>query len=245
MRTLAFTRSFLAATAVLGIVGLTGCSGPQRTPPIQVWPDMRMQPRFEAQATSGLFTDGRASRRRPDGVVARGHLWEDNVTNTGFEANGQYVGKMPVEITPELLAEGEWRFNTYCSPCHDRTGLGNGMVPQHAQSLKPANLTEDRLVQAADGDIFNTVTFGRRTMPPYGAQNRPAERWAIIAYVRVLQRAAHGTVSEVPEAQRATLEFKPGPPPVEQPNLDAYGGDPTKAGKGADKGTPAKGGAKK
>jgi mono/diheme cytochrome c family protein len=244
MKTLAFTRSFTAAALTVGVAALAGCSGPQRTPPIQVWPDMRLQPRFEAQATSGLFNDGRASRRRPEGVVARGHLLEDNVMNTGLESNGMYTGKLPVAITPELLAEGEWRFNTYCAPCHDRTGLGNGMIAQHDTSWKPQNLTEQRIVDAADGDIFNVITYGRRTMPPYGWQNRPAERWAIVAYVRVLQRAAHGTISEVPEPQRASLEFKPGPPPVEQPNLEPYGGDPTKP-KGAEKGASEKGGAKK
>lgn len=216
-------RAIAIAGFVLGVVVLTGCSGPQRTPPIQVWPDMKLQPKFEAQATSGLFVDGRASRRRPEGVVARGRLLEESVLNTGLEANGQYVGKMPLEITPELLAEGEWRFNTYCAPCHDRNGLGNGMIAQHAQSWVPANLTEQRLVDAADGDLFNAITYGRRTMPPYAWQNRPAERWAIIAYLRVLQRAQHGTVSDVPESERSSLEYKPGPPPVEQPNLDAFG----------------------
>jgi cytochrome c len=191
---------------------------------------MKLQPKFEAQQTSGLFVDGRASRRRPEGVVARGRMLEESVLNTGMEENGMYVGKMPVEITPALLAEGEWRFNTYCAPCHDRNGLGNGMIAQHAQSFKPANLTEDRLVQAADGDLFNTITYGRRTMPPYAWQNRPAERWAIIAYLRVLQRAQHGTISEVPEPQRASLEYKPGPPQPEQPNLDVFGA-PGKGGK--------------
>ena len=174
-----------------------------------------MQPRFEAQATTGLFTDGRASRRRPLGVIARGRPYEDNVLNTGMLENGMYVGKMPVEVTSALLTEGEWRFNTYCSPCHDRTGTGNGMVPLRWRARggvwQPANLTEDRVVEFADGDIFNVISFGRRTMPSYGAQNRPNERWAIIAYVRMLQRAAHGTLNEVPEEVRPTVEYK-GPP---------------------------------
>ena len=65
------------------------------------------------------------------------------------------------------------------------------------------------------------ITYGRRTMPPYGAQNRPHERWAIVAYLRVLQRAQHGTMSDVPESDRATLAYKPGPPPIEMPSLDA------------------------
>lgn len=213
-------KTFAIASLSFAALFMAGCSGVQRTPPIQVWPDMKLQPRFEAQATSGLFIDGRASRRRPEGVVARGHLLEENVFNTGMQADGLYVGKSPVEITPAVLAEGEWRFNTYCAPCHDRTGLGKGMIPQHFVAWQPADLTEQRLVEAADGDLFNVITFGRRTMPPYGAQNRPSERWAIIAYLRVLQRAQHGKPADVPESAVAGLEYKPGPPPIEAPSLD-------------------------
>jgi mono/diheme cytochrome c family protein len=150
--------------------------------------------------------------------------------NTGLQSDGNYVGKSPVAITPAVLAEGEWRFNTYCAPCHDRTGLGKGMVSQRWPAWQPANLTEDRLVEAADGDLFNVITYGRRTMPPYGAQNRPEERWAIVAYLRVLQRAQHGSLDDVPEAARTGLEYKPGPPPIEVPSLD----EPTPA-KGAPK----------
>jgi mono/diheme cytochrome c family protein len=139
--------------------------------------------------------------------------------NTGLLENGMYVGKMPVEVNEALLVEGEWRFNAYCSPCHDRTGTGNGMVPLRWAARggvwQPANLTEDRVVEFADGDIFNVITYGRRTMPSYGAQNRPNERWAIIAYVRVLQRAARGSINEVPEELRGTVEYK-GPPPEAQ-----------------------------
>ena len=223
-------KTFAIISVSLGVAVLTGCSGVQRTPPIQLWPDMRMQPKFEAQQTSGLFVDGRASRRRPDGVVARGHMLEDTAVNTGLQGDGMYVGKSPIAVTPAVLAEGEWRFNTYCAPCHDKTGLGKGMVSQRWTAWQPANLTEDRLVEAADGDLFNVITYGRRTMPPYGAPNRPEERWAIVAYLRVLQRAQHGSLSDVPESARTGLEYKPGPPPIEMPSLD----EPTPA-KGAPK----------
>src|SRR6202023_932673 len=60
----------------------------------------------------------------------------------------------------------------------------------------------------ADGDIFNVITYGRRTMPPYGYQNRPEDRWAIIAYVRVLQRAAHGTINDVPPELQSSVQYK-------------------------------------
>jgi mono/diheme cytochrome c family protein len=225
----------LGLISVFAALILSGCSGVQRTPPIQVWPDMKAQPKFEAQQTSGLFVDGRASRRRPEGVVARGHLLEETALNTGLQADGMYVGKNPLPITPALLAEGEWRFNTYCAPCHDKTGLGHGMVSQRWTAWQPQNLTEDRIVEAADGDLFNVITYGRRTMPPYGAPNRPEERWAIVAYLRVLQRAQHGTMSDVPEAERATLAYKPGPPPIEMPSLDGPATTPATPAKGATK----------
>ena len=74
------------------------------------------------------------------------------------------------------------------------------------RSWTPANLNEQRLVEAADGDIFNTITNGRRTMPAYRYQITVADRWAIVAYVRLLQRASHGTANEVPDAQKAELK---------------------------------------
>jgi mono/diheme cytochrome c family protein len=82
------------------------------------------------------------------------------------------------------------------------------MVPKRWPAWQPQNLMEDRIVELADGDIFNVITYGRRTMPPYGAQNRPEDRWAIIAYVRVLQRAAHGTMNDVPPEVRSSVEYK-------------------------------------
>jgi Cytochrome C oxidase, cbb3-type, subunit III len=200
---------------VLAALALASCSDVQRDPPIQVWPDMKFQKKFKPQLSTDLFPDTRESRRPPEGVVARGHLVEDTPFNTGMDGK-LYLGKNPLKITEEVIDEGHWRFNTYCSPCHDRTGLGRGMVPTRWPAWQPANLMDDRIVQMADGDIFNVITYGRRTMPPYVEQNRPQERWAIIAYLRVLQRAAHGTLDDVPPELRSSVEYK-GPPPQATP----------------------------
>jgi len=195
------------AALALAALALAGCNTIQRDPPIQVWPDMKFQKKFKPQLTTDLFPDHRQSRISPEGTVARGHVKEDDVFNTGMEGK-LYVGKSPVKVTEEVLTEGHWRFNTYCSPCHDQTGLGKGMVPTRWLAWQPANLMEDRVVEMADGDIFNVITYGRRTMPPYGEQNRAAERWAIIAYLRVMQRAAHGTINDVPAELRSSVEYK-------------------------------------
>ena len=84
--------------------------------------------------------------------------------------------------------------------------MGKGTVPTRVPIWQPANLTEDRVVQFADGDIFNVITNGRRTMPPYQFQIVTEDRWAIIAYVRALQRAAHAKPEEVPADMRAALQ---------------------------------------
>ena len=198
----------LPLAAVIGAaLLLAGCSSIQRDPPLQVWPDMKFQKKFKPQLTTDLFADGRQSRHAPEDTVARGHLLEDTPFNTGMDGK-LYVGKNPLKVTEAVLTEGEWRFNTYCSPCHDRTGLGKGMVPKRWPAWQPQNLMEDRIVQMADGDIFNVITYGRRTMPPYEFQNRPEERWAIIAYLRVLQRGAHGTINDVPPELRSSVGYK-------------------------------------
>jgi len=194
-----------AACVVLGLLVLAGCSGIQRDPPIEVWDDMRRQEKFKPQTASSLFADGRSTRVPPEGTVARGHLMEETPYNTGMEG-ALYLGKNPRPITAELLHQGQLRFNTYCSPCHDKTGSGRGIVPTRVPTWQPSNLMEDRLVEAADGDLFNVITNGRRSMPPYRFQVMVDDRWAIIAYVRLLQRAAHGGAADLTPEQRASLQ---------------------------------------
>jgi mono/diheme cytochrome c family protein len=184
--------------AVPALVLLAGCSSVQRNTPIQVWDDMKHQQKFKAQApVVGIFADGRSNRLLPDDTVARDAYRDNSAYNTGLE-NGMYVGKSPVPVTPALLEQGQTKFNIYCAPCHDQTGMGHGIIPARVPVWQPSNLTEDRVVQFADGDIFNVITNGRRTMPPYRYQVVVADRWAIVAYVRALQRAAHGTPAEAP-----------------------------------------------
>ena len=178
---------------------LSACSSVQRVPPIQVWDDMKHQPKFKAQSAINIvFADGRSNRMAPEDTVARGQYREDTPYNTGIDTNKMYVGKMPVLVTMDLLKQGQTKFNIYCSPCHDQTGMGKGIVPAHVPTWQPSNLTEMRVVQFADGDIFNVITGGRRTMPAYQYQIPIADRWAIVAYVRTLQRAAQSSMADVP-----------------------------------------------
>lgn len=193
---------------VAGSVLLSSCGdGKRRDPQIHVFQDMEQQEKYKPQSESPLFADGRSNRRPPLGTVARGHLKDDDVLHTGFVAPAMYTGKNPLPIDAELLTTGQARFNTYCSPCHDRAGTGKGIVAQRTPSWQPSNLVDDRVRAMADGDIFDTITNGRRSMPAYKYQvQSESDRWAIVAYVRALQRAANGTVDDVPENLKAELK---------------------------------------
>ena len=187
---------------------LSGCGfGKQRNPPVHVFQDMEKQEKYKPQTESPLFADRRASRRPPMGTVARGHLKDNDILQTGFTPAGLYTGKNPFTIDAELLALGQARYNVYCTPCHDRTGGGKGVVALRTPAWQPSVLVDERVRGLADGDIYDTITNGRRSMPAYKYQvQQEKDRWAIVAYVRALQRAASGTIDDVPENLRAELK---------------------------------------
>ncbi|MEQ1884101.1 MAG: cytochrome c [Bryobacteraceae bacterium] len=200
-------RAGFAIAASLFVLVLSGCANIQRDPPVQVWDDMKHQPKFKAQSETEttLFANGRVTQQPVADTVVRGKMHEDTPFFTGVE-NGMYVGKIPVAVTAELLKLGQTKFNIHCAPCHDQTGMGKGIVPTRVPAWQPANLTEDRLVEYADGEIFDVISNGRRTMTAYRYFITVEDRWAIIAYVRALQRAAHSKVDDVPAEMRASLQ---------------------------------------
>ena len=203
-------RTYLAAGIAAAGLLLSGCSSYSKSTPVVIFTDMDYQHRYEPQGDRNFagghpfFGDPRASRRPVEGTIARGQLVEDESFATGV-LNNAYIGRNPLPVTADLLRHGQARFNTYCAPCHDRTGQGRGLVGQRTLWI-PTNLHEDRVRQMNDGEIFNVATNGRRSMPPYKYQVVDRDRWAIVAYVRALQRATGGTVADVPPDQRAGLQ---------------------------------------
>jgi mono/diheme cytochrome c family protein len=185
---------------------LTGCLSPSRdTTPLQIWDDMKAQPKYKSQQQSSLFADQRSSRRPPEGTVAIGQLGGDDAYRWGV-VSSQYVGKIQEPVTAELLAHGQLKFNTYCAPCHSRVGDGKGIVGIRAgAAFQPANLLEPRVQQMNDGELYSVASEGRRTMMGYRTQTSDHDRWAIVAYLRALHRANSGTKEDVPENLRAQL----------------------------------------
>jgi Cytochrome C oxidase, cbb3-type, subunit III len=165
--------------------------------------DMHDQPRYKPLARSAFFEDGRASRPLVEGTIARGQLHADTVFYTGKDGDDP-VTKFPFPITPAVLARGQQRFNIYCSPCHGRIGTGLGMVVLRGLRRPPSYHT-DRLRAAAVGYFYDVITNGFGAMPDYAAQIEPADRWAIVAYIRVLQRSENATLADVPPERRAEL----------------------------------------
>jgi mono/diheme cytochrome c family protein len=194
-----------ACICLVGALVFTGCARQTtRNAPIYIFPDMDRQGRYDPQTERPVFSDRRASRVPVAGTVAVGMLKDDEAFHTGLLPNNQYVGRNPLEIDMELLKLGQRRFNTYCSPCHDRTGQGRGVVGRRVMWI-PTNLHEEKVKAFNDGELFHVMSNGRRSMPPYKYQITEHERWAVVAYIRALQRTTSSTPEDVPQELRADL----------------------------------------
>jgi mono/diheme cytochrome c family protein len=198
---------------------------------ISIIPDMDNEPRWKTQQANYMFADHRASRPWPDGAVPRGLLENDDHYYRGI-VGGAWATGLPAQLTIDraLLERGRQRYNIYCTPCHGEAGYGDGMVAQHADMLKegtwtqPLNYHTDQVRSRPDGHIFNTITNGIRTMPPYGSQIPVADRWAIVAWIRVLQASQGADLSSLPaDKQAELLKRKPAvePTPAQQAGATA------------------------
>ena len=180
-------------------------------PRLQVVPDMDQQFYYKAQTENPFFADGVTMRKPPEGTVARGMLAADDAYFRGIARDTIFVAEIPATVTRPMLDRGRDRFNIYCAPCHGQSGNGNGMVHARAQALgegtwtPPTDLTSQTVVDRPAGHIYNTIANGIRTMPSYGAQLSPEDRWAVTAYVRALQLSRNATPADLPVETRAAL----------------------------------------
>jgi mono/diheme cytochrome c family protein len=181
-------------------------------PRIALVQDMDNQDRYKTQQANPAFSDGRAMRPQVEGTIARGDLHDDPHFYEGKVDSGWALTFPPqLEINKAFVVRGQQRFAIYCAPCHGLGGAGDGMVHQRAVQrdtpgwVQPASL-QDALVRSRPaGHIFNTISRGIRSMPPYGDQIPPADRWAIVAYVRALQLSQDARLEEVPPERRDEL----------------------------------------
>ena len=221
MRYAYYTLAFLVVL-LISVMGFRGLVSTR--PPIEVFSDMERQAKYKPQAESRFFADGRADRPIPAGTVPYGRdtiakldkngrvyfadpafLRADDRYYAGKNPDGSFARGFPVEVNQALLARGRGRYTIYCAPCHGALGDGNGITKSYGM-LAAATYQDDRLRAMAEGEIFNTITNGKNTMLPYADKLSPDDRWAVIAYVRALQRARHGIKADVPADLRGGLK---------------------------------------
>jgi hypothetical protein len=161
--------------AALAVVALGGCRN-----------DMHRQAKTKDLRESAFFADHSSARPLPEGVVARGFLREDAALYRGVGPDGKFLLDLPVPVTKERLLRGQERFNIYCSPCHGRTGDGQGMIVQRGFK-NPSTFHVDRLRNERAGYFFDVMTNGFGQMSSYASQITPEDRWAVVSWIRTLQ----------------------------------------------------------
>lgn len=179
----------LGGAMALAAIALAGCRL-----------DMHLQPKYKTYAPTKFFDDGRSERPPVPGTVARGHLHADELLYTGKE-NGAEADKFPFAITAADLERGRERFNIYCTPCHDYTGGGRGMIVQRGFPVPPS-FHIDRLRQVPAGHFVDVITNGFGNMYSYAARVEPEDRWRITAYIRALQLSQQAAPEDVPAGQK-------------------------------------------
>jgi len=166
--------------------------------------NMHDQAKVKPLAESDFFADGLSARPLPAHTVARGFL-RDTPFFTGLGPGNQPLADFPLPVTRAVLERGRQRYNIFCSPCHDRTGGGRGMIVQRGYK-QPPSYHVDRLRSSPVGYFYNVISEGFGVMPSYAAQIPPADRWAIVAYVRALQLAQSARLSDLDPAERQRLD---------------------------------------
>ena len=216
-----FLLFFLTCFALVAICGFRGSHS--RRPQIELFADMVRQNKVRPQTPSEFFPDQYASRLIPVGTVPRGgpyvingealqidgkpvYPYEDSPVNTGrIVGTTNWTPVNPLPITRQLLERGQQRYQINCSPCHGPDGDGKGITSKYGM-VAMANFHDKRLIDMSDGEMFNSMTVGKNLMPAYGANVTVEDRWAIIAYLRVLQRSQLATAEDVPEPYRSPFK---------------------------------------
>ncbi len=220
-----FFLSFIVV--VVGVVALAGFRGQKMThPEMIIFPDMVEQPRFDPQHTSEFFSDGSAARKPVPGTIPIGYNLEHRYYQTGANnrvENSQFTNQpdyrntgkigdvygdgIPLEVNEQLIERGRERFKINCAVCHGPAAAGDGVIKSFGLATI-ASLQDERIRTMPDGQIFATITNGKNTMGAYGPQIAIEDRWAIVTYLRALQKSQNAKIAELPQAKQQELNSK-------------------------------------
>jgi mono/diheme cytochrome c family protein len=179
-------------------------------PRLHIIQDMDNQGRYGAQQGHPGFADRRAMRLPVAGTISREQGRQDDHYDRGRDGEG-FATDLPVPLTAEMMQRGRERFDIFCSPCHGLAGHGDGIVSVRAEAnfqggwVPPVSLHDEPALSREAGHLFNTISQGIHTMPAYRSQIPVADRWAIVAYVRALQRSQRASLADVPVDRRSEL----------------------------------------
>lgn len=204
--------------ATVSILGFRGSLS--QKPPLEVFPDMDRQAKYKPQSENDFFADGRDDRPIPVGTVARGDFFNwaevfsadftdenlgDTVFHDGKLPDGSFVEKLPLEASFELIEHGREKYEIFCTSCHGAAGDGNGVTKPYG--VLAATYHDERLRGVEDGYIYDVIRNGKGLMYPLRDRIAPEEAWAIVLYVRALQRSQNASAEELTAAQRTELGF--------------------------------------
>jgi hypothetical protein len=202
----------------LTVLGFRGCKS-QRTP-LEFFPDMDRQAKFQEQGRTSFFPDGRMDRPPVPGTVPFvtalqeefNHLAPDNRFRedayivTGRIDGNEFGTGIPVELNQVNMLRGQELYNIHCAICHGRSGNGLGVVAAERYGYATIiSILQQRVADQPDGEIYNTIANGKNTMFGYGSKIRVEDRWKVVMYVRALQRAGNATTEDVPADRRGEL----------------------------------------
>jgi mono/diheme cytochrome c family protein len=183
---------------VLVLACLAGCENSAQ--------NMYDQAKYKPQSGSELWPDGRAARPLQPGTVAFSGGPVAGTSSGRLERTEPASGSGPQSqmYSLDALQRGRERYDIFCAPCHGRAGDGDGYITRRGFP-HPPTFHEDRLRGAADSYLFAVMSRGYGAMYPYADRITPQDRWAIVGYLRALQRAQHATLDDVPAAERVRL----------------------------------------
>ena len=197
-------RRVLGVIVLFSVIPLSGCvrGCTSSSPPIHLNWSMDDQPKVRPQAASAFFYNGAGMRPPVPGTIPIGGLKEDGPFYTGKGADGQFVATIPHAVDAALVERGRQRYTIYCQPCHDARGEGKGILFQRG-NIPTATFHQEKVLKYSDGQIFDVITNGSGLMASYRWPIPPADRWAIVSYVRELQKAGQARAASAPAAAPA------------------------------------------
>ncbi|WP_340103646.1 c-type cytochrome [Rhodohalobacter sp. 8-1] len=192
--------SHIASLLLLSLL-LMSCRGQlSEKPPISPQQNMQFQNRFNAQEQNEFFANNMAMRPPVEGTIARGKLRQNSELYQGRDENGNFVTEIPFELTQSFLYRGKERYDIYCTPCHGKTGDGQGIIMTGQYGYVPApSYHRQASYDMPDGQFYSAITEGIRSMPAYNTQIKVEDRWAIVAYIRALQESRNVPREELEE----------------------------------------------